>query len=256
MLPRVTLEYRHPHYYSAQTGVSMPSRVLWLALAFTVLSCTACSVMTPVRRNTRAVDHSSATIAANTQAVATSTNAMTSLVPALQGVQRLEEPMKEVAALDARLRSVAELNQPMSRVAGLDPSIRAVADLRAPMMQLVGIHRSLDAAAALGEPIERLAQMRSSLDSVASLRDPMTRVAALDARLAAVASLRDPIQELAGLREPMAQVAALEQPMTRLAGILDHPVLLLACAVVGLALWGAVTFVAVRLAILSAGRRL
>ena len=59
------------------------------------------------------------------------------------------------------------------------------------------------------------------------------------------------------LRQPMERVADLREPMTRLArlgAVLDHPILLIVLALVGLGLWGAVTYVAVRLAILSASR--
>jgi len=62
---------------------------------------------------------------------------------------------------------------------------------------------------------------------------------------------------LGGLREPMERVAALERPMSQLAelgSIFDRPLLLAGIAAFGLLAWGVVTFVAVRLAMVSAAR--
>jgi hypothetical protein len=73
-----------------------------------------------------------------------------------------------------------------------------------------------------------------------------------------VANLQPAMQELGRLRQPLERVGALTEPMNRLvavAGILDHPVLLVLAALGALAAWGLVTFVAVRLAIVSASRR-
>jgi hypothetical protein len=55
----------------------------------------------------------------------------------------------------------------------------------------------------------------------------------------------------------MGRLAALEAPMSRLAtaaALLDHPVLLVLMVLAALLAWGAVTFAAVRFAILSAAR--
>ena len=57
--------------------------------------------------------------------------------------------------------------------------------------------------------------------------------------------------ELAALKTPLEGVAELREPMTRLAMLLDHPILLAGLALLGLLVWGAVTFLAVRLALLS-----
>ncbi len=100
---------------------------LCVVLALVLVSGTVCSFKKVVRQNTDAVNHSSDVIAKNTQAVDSSTTGMTLRVPALKGVQELEQPMRQVAALDPTLRSVAALDQPMSRVAALDPSMRALA---------------------------------------------------------------------------------------------------------------------------------
>jgi hypothetical protein len=65
------------------------------------------------------------------------------------------------------------------------------------------------------------------------------------------------VQELSQLRQWMDRVAALEPPMRRLAAlgaVLERPGLLIVGAIVGLAAWGAVTFVAVSLAIVRADR--
>jgi hypothetical protein len=80
----------------------------------------------------------------------------------------------------------------------------------------------------------------------------MLRVAALDGQLGQVASLREPMQELAGLRQPMTKIATLGEPMMRVATLLGHPLLIFLCVLLFLAMWGGVTFFAVRLAILSA----
>ena len=104
--------------------------------------------------------------------------------------------------------------------------------------------------------MDRLAAMRPSLDAVAALGDPMVNVAALRPQLAAVADLRAPLDELGTLRQPLERVADLREPMTRLAAlaaVLDRPILGIALVLLGLGLWGVVTFFAVRLAILSAG---
>jgi hypothetical protein len=236
---------------------SMSTKTLGVIVTVTALSGTACSLLTTVGRNTDAINGSSATIGMNTQAVNATTAAMTSLKPALEGLQKLEPPMRDVAALSPTLRAVSELSGPMVRLAGLDTSMRAVAQLQTPMTRLVEIRPSLDATAALNGPMVRLAQMRSSLEAVASLHDSMDRVAGLKDQLAAVAALRGAMQELGNLRQPMEHVAALEPPMTRLAALgamLDRPGLLLLGAAIGLSAWGVITFVAVRLAIVSAAR--
>jgi hypothetical protein len=102
--------------------------------------------------------------------------------------------------------------------------------------------------------MDRLAAMRPSLDAVAALGDPMKNVAGLRPELAAVAGLRAPLDELGALKTPLERVADLRDPMTRLAALavlLDHPILLAGLVLLGLAVWGAVTFFAMRLALLS-----
>ena len=95
------------------------------------------------------------------------------------------------------------------------------------------------------------------LFAVAALDAPMQRVAGLQPQLAAVADLRHSMDELATLREPMTQLARLREPMVRLgalSALLVHPYVLLGLALFALAAWAGVTFVAVRLAVLSALR--
>ena len=62
------------------------------------VSSIGCSVATTVQRNTDAINRSSETIGTNTQAVNDSTKATGTLIPALQGVERLKQPMESVAA--------------------------------------------------------------------------------------------------------------------------------------------------------------
>jgi hypothetical protein len=86
------------------------------------------------------------------------------------------------------------------------------------------------------------------------MRDSLDRVAALEPGVAAVAELERPMQELSRLRDSLDRVAALGEPMARVArigGLLERPALLILVAGLGLGLWGAVTFLAVRSAILS-----
>ena len=72
-------------------------------VALTILSASGCSFATAVQRNTDAINTSSSTIDTNSRAVAESTRATGTLVPALQGVERLHGPMESVAALDPTL---------------------------------------------------------------------------------------------------------------------------------------------------------
>ncbi len=225
----------------------MPSNLSWLALLVTVPMAAGCSLVKVVHQNTEAIKNSSGMIATNTQAVNASATGMMTLAPGLRELRGLQRPLKQVAALDPTLRSVAALKQPMVRVAALGPSMRAVANLRTPLTGLAGLRASLDAAAALTAPMERLARLRPSLDNVASLREPMKRVASLNAQLSAVAELRDPLRRVAALEQPMRQLASVTKT-------LGHPWEFLLYALLGLAAWGAVTFVAVRFAIVSARR--
>jgi hypothetical protein len=220
-----------------------------------VLATTGCSLATSVRRNTDAIAMSSSAIGTNTRAVTDSTTATGSLVPALEGVERLRGPMESVAALDPT--GGGGLERADDRVAALDTSMRALADLQAPMTRLVGIAPGLDATAALGGPMMQLASMRPSLDAVAGLQGSLDRVAGLESQPASVAALQRSMQQLSTLREPLERVAELDAPMSRIAelgSLLDRPWLLLAAAVAALAAWGVVTYLAVRLAVLSAGR--
>ena len=146
---------------------------------------------------------------------------------------------------------MASLGEPLGRVATLETSLRSTADLRDPIMRLVAIGPGLDRAAALGGPLTRVAEMRTSLEAVASLRGSLDQVSRLEPRLAAVAELGAPLQQVSALRAPLEQVGALTGPLSAVASIANHPILLLLIAVAGLLAWGLVTFLAVRLAILS-----
>ena len=60
------------------------------------------------------------------------------------------------------------------------------------------------------------------------------------------------MEQLAALQEPLQRVASLQEPMTRLAALgslLDRPLLLMTLALIGLAAWGLITFLAVHFAI-------
>jgi hypothetical protein len=217
-----------------------------------------CSLATSINRNSDAIGKSTSAISSNTDTIAKSTAATGNLVPALQDVGKLQEPMKQVAALDPTMKSVAALSDPMTRVAALEPAMRGLAALQQPMVNLVAIKPSLDAAAGLGGPLGRVADMRTSLESVAELRGSLTQVAALDTQLKAVADLRPAMEQLGQLKQPLERVGALGEPLQRLGpvlALLEHPVLLLLAIALGFAAWFAVTFFAVKLAILSAARK-
>ena len=65
------------------------------------------------------------------------------------------------------------------------------------------------------------------------------------------------MQQLGELRDPMQRLAALEAPMSQLAALaplLSRPGLLLLAGAFALLVWGAITFLAVRFAIISAAR--
>ena len=98
-----------------------------------------CSVATNVRQNTEAINNSSAAIKGNTAAVQESTKGTSALVPALEGAERLRQPLTDVARLEPTLKSVASLGEPLGRVAGLDGSLRGVAALEQPITRLVGL---------------------------------------------------------------------------------------------------------------------
>src|SRR4030095_1947266 len=105
-------------------------------------------------------------------------------------------------------------------------------------------------------PLTRVADMRSSLESVASLRGSLDQVSQLEPRLRAVAELGAPLQQVSALRAPLEQVGTLTAPLSAVTSLLNRPLLLLVIALVGLAAWGLVTFLAVRFAIVSAQRSL
>ena len=218
----------------------------------------SCSLATSINRNSDAIGKSTAAISSNTDTIAQSTKATGDLVPALQDVGKLQEPMKAVAALDPTMKSVAALSDPMTRVAGLEPAMRGLGALQQPMINLVAIKPSLDAAASLGGPLGRVADMRASLESVAELRGSLTQVAALDTQLKSVADLRPAMEQLGGLKQPLERVGALGEPLQQLGpllALLEHPILLLLAIALGFAAWFAVTFFAVKLAIISAARK-
>jgi hypothetical protein len=81
-------------------------------------------------------------------------------------------------------------------------------------------------------------------------------VAALRQQLGAVGDLKGAMQQLAALQEPLDRVATLQGPITRLSSLgtlLDRPFLLALLGLIGLGVWGLVTFLAVHLAITRAG---
>ena len=220
------------------------------------LNGAACSLPSLLQRNLHAIEASTEIISKNSEVVKHSTAVSEKGIQSFEG---LRGPMESMTKLDPTLKAVAALDEPMSRVAELGPSMSQVAGLQQPMTRLAGLQPSMDATAALGPSMDRLAAMRPSLDAVASLGDPMKSVAGLRPELAAVAGLKAPLEDLGELKSPLERVADLREPMTRLAALapmLNHPILLAGLALLGLGLWGAVTFLAVRLALLSAGTAL
>lgn len=212
------------------------------------VSAAGCSLPSLLKRNLQAIEASTDGIAKNSEVVKHSTAVSEKGIESFEG---LRAPMESMSKLDPTLKAVAALDKPMSRVADLGPSMQQVAGLQQPMARLAGLQPSLDATSALGPSMDRVAAMRPSLDAVAALGDPMVNVAALRPELAAVANLKAPMDELAALKTPLEGVAHLREPMTRLALLLDHPILLAGLALLALLVWGAVTFLAVRLALLS-----
>lgn len=225
-----------------------------LLFAFTCPACSVLSLPTLLGKNLDAIQASTAAISHNNDIVKDSTAVSEQ---GIKSFERLRQPMESMSGLAPTLQAVAALNQPLTEVAGLGSSLHEVAGLERPMSRLGQLQPSLDRTAALGPSMDRLAAMRPSLDAVASLGDPLVHVAALQPQLAAVADLSAPMTDLTALREPLERVADLRDPMTRLArlgtamALVNHPMLLALAVCAGLVLWGGVTFVAVRLAILS-----
>ena len=119
-----------------------------------------------------------------------------------------------------------------------DQRVRAMADQR----RLERAVQDVEAAqiGAIADPID--------------LAGLITRVAVEGA---SVADLRGPMEQLSALRAPLEEVGSLAGPMGQLAtltSILNRPMLLVAIALGGLLAWGLVTFLAVRMAIVSARR--
>ena len=234
----------------------MSPSLLRVIAALTGLSGAACSLPGLLQKNLKAIEASTVAITENKDTVERSTKVSEEGIKSFEG---LRGPMESMAKLDPTLKAVAALDDPMKGAPPGRPGSEHAAARRAGAADDApwGHRASLDATAALGPSMDRLAAMRPSLDAVAALGDPMKSVAALQPPLAAVADLRAPMEELSALRQPLERVADLREPMTRLSrlgALLDHPILLIALALVGLGLWAAVTFLAVRLAILSASR--
>ena len=79
-------------------------------------------------------------------------------------------------------------------------------------------------------------------------------MAQLENQLAAVAALKPSLDGLSRLQQPLEQVGSLIAPLGAVTSLLERPLLLVLAALIGLLAWGAVTFVAVKLAIVSAAR--
>lgn len=228
---------------------------LRLIPALAVLSGAACSLPALLHKNLDAIQASTAAITSNNDVVKQSTRMSEEGIKSFEG---LRAPMESVASLNPTLKAVAALDAPMTQVAGLASGMRAVGGLQQPMARLADLQPSLEATAALAMPMERLATMRASLDAVAALRDPMASVAALRPQLADVADLGTAMHDLSALKQPLEQVAELRDPMIRLAALgaaFDHPIVFALLALAALVAWGGVTFIAVRLAIVSAAGR-
>jgi len=94
--------------------------------------------------------------------------------------------------------------------------------------------------------------MQTSLDNVAALQASLADVAALREQLKEVGELKGAMVQLAALQQPLDRVATLEQPIERLSSLgtlTARPFLLVILGLIGLAIWGLVTFLAVHLAI-------
>jgi hypothetical protein len=225
----------------------MTTRLQGALTLLIALGGAGCSLATEVAHNSEGIQASTASIRANSDAIAQSTRTMTDMVPALTGLQRLQTPMESVAKLEPTLRSVA----------ALDTSMRSLTTLVQPMTRLTELGPRLDSVAALYAPLVRVADLRSSLDGVVALREPLGRVASLSAQLDAVSALGGPLKEVSALRQPLAQLAGLAgalDPLIAAAAVLQHPAILVVLAVLALAVWAAVTYFAVRLAMTSAMR--
>ena len=154
------------------------------------------------------------------------------------------------------VKGFAELRDADGRVAGIDTSMRALAELQTPMSAVVEIVLDWKATAA-GGPYWIAGAHASELEAVVACSRRRSS-SGLETQLAAVANLSGSMDQLAQLREPMDRLAGLEAPMARLAGLsslLDRPGRLILFSLIALLGWGIVTFLAVRLAIVSAGRR-
>jgi len=98
--------------------------------------------------------------------------------------------------------------------------------------------------------------MQASLDNVAALQASLADVAALRQQLEEVGQLKGAMVQLAALHEPLDHVATLEEPIKQLSSagtLLNRPFLLVILGLIGLAIWGLVTFLAVHLAITRGG---
>jgi hypothetical protein len=204
---------------------------LLFTLAATSSGCAFVELPSLLKENTRTVKASTDGIAANTREVEQSSRITRQLLPAMQGLGALEQPMRDVAGLAPAMTRVAALDVPMKELSNLGPGMTALSRLDDPMI--------------------RLAQMRTSLDAVAALDRSMRDVAALRSELRAVAQLQASMAQLGTLREPMVRVAELRQPMAQLASLapLGNPFGVAGIFILALAAWGVVTFAAVRLAI-------
>ena len=201
-------------------------RVL-IAAALSV--CTGgCSLAMGIRQNTDAIGGSTSAIAR--QYARRSRNrppAPASLVPALQGVERLRGPMESVAALDptleGRRRTCASR---WARWRRSTRSMRALAALRTPMTQLVAIRPGLEATAALGPSMDRLARdaSRASKPSPGCTARSSASPAWISSwrrwrrcasRWISSASSAKPMERLAALEGPMTSVAELGNLISR-----------------------------------------
>jgi hypothetical protein len=213
------------------------SRAVSLLLGCLSIASTGCAfaeLPSLLKENTRTVRASTEGIAANTREVGRSSEITKELLPAMQGLRTLEQPMTEVAKLGPSLTAVAALDTSMSHVAALN----------APMRQLTTLAPAMQAVSRLDDPMMRVAALDKSMQEVAALRSELRAVAELQRSMADLGALREPMMRVAELRQPMTQIAAL--------GPLGNPLGIAVVAIVGLLLWGAVTFVAVRLAVSTA----
>src|SRR4029450_11893898 len=95
-----------PDRHFLKRRVTMIKCLRALSLVAGLLSA-GCSLATGIRQNSEAIGKSTATISANTQAIQESTKGTTTLIPALQGTERLAGPLQALSGRGAPVGNAA-----------------------------------------------------------------------------------------------------------------------------------------------------